>query len=89
MREITTEVFVSLSDADSVGAGTIYDPESITIRVVDEAAGPFLMIEGRSELGNDGGRDFAHCFALQTVDEINRFATLCIDLLRQAEKAGE
>lgn len=87
MRAITTEVFVSLSEPDAVGAGTIFDPESITIRVVDEAAGPFLMIEGTSELGAETGVSFEHAFTLQTVDEINRFAVICIALLRQAEKA--
>ena len=87
MRAITTEVFVSLSDPQSVGAGTIYDAEGVTITVVDEAGGPFLMIEGRSEL-SDSGRTFEHAFALQTVDEVNKFAVICIGLLRQAEKAG-
>lgn len=54
--------------------------QQIRVRVGDEAAGPYLIIEGL-----DGTSDCdAHCFYLSSEEEIDEFAQICKNILQQA-----
>ena len=82
MKAIYTECIVSLSDATDAGAGTTFDLHAAIIRVVDDAAGPYLMIGGRSDEQDD---NLARSFPLCTAAEIDQFAGICKAMLAQAE----
>ena len=82
MKRIYTECIVSLSHATDTGAGTTLDSHAAIIRVVDDAAGPYLMIGGRSIDEDD---NLARSFPLNSVAEIDQFAAICRARLAQAE----
>lgn len=68
---------------------TVYSDKRVYIRVRDEAAGPYLAIEGVNDDLQDG--DKATEFYLQSIKEIDEFAVTCKRILKKAqevEKSG-
>lgn len=76
MLAIPTEVTVIMN-----GDKAIYAAQTAIIRVMDEAAGPYLAIEGK----DDESTEHPHCFYLQSEKEIDEFAAICKKVLREAE----
>lgn len=79
MRAFTTEVTIAMTEDPR-----IFSPQVCRIRVLDEAAGPYLAIEGIDAEPDDEGHG-AHCFYLQSDAEIDEFAAICKRVLKEAE----
>jgi hypothetical protein len=79
---MTTEISIAMN-----GGNPIYGEHRVIIRVDDEAAGPYLVICGQNGDPQEG--ETGHEFFLCTEDEIDQFAKVCKDLLRQANEAAE
>lgn len=79
MRIIQTEFVASLSSPSEGGAGTVFDANAVTVRVEDEAAGPFLVVVGRMD-----GDEKPGSFVLESAADIDQFAAACKALLAQA-----
>ncbi len=80
LKAITTEQIIPLGEKRQF----IFDNVRCVLRVHDEAAGPFLSIEGQNDEPDDDGEN-PRQFFLCSHDEIDQFAAICHDLLRQAE----
>lgn len=78
MRVITTEQVIPLGQKRKF----IFDDVRCVLRVHDEAAGPFLSVEGQNDYPDNEYND--HQFYLQDHDEIDQFAAICHALLKQA-----
>lgn len=78
MKAIVTEVIIGMgSDPQR------FSPQTCIIRVMDEAAGPYLAVEGCDVDPSDEKN--THCFYLQSSAEIDEFAAICKRILMEAE----
>lgn len=80
MRIIQTEFVASMSSPSEVGFGTVFDANAVTVRIEDEAAGPFLVVCGRMD-----DEDKPGSFVLESAADIDQFAAACRALLAQAQ----
>ena len=82
MKTIYTEMIISQSPTSESGAGTVFDEDCIIVRVDDDAAGPYLVIHGRTSTRQDGSPVGTFCL---DETEIDGFAAACKALLAQAQ----
>lgn len=80
MKAVYTECSIVLN-----GGSPIYGAHRIIIRINDQADGPYLVIRG--ENGEPDVDETPHDFFLQSDAEIDEFARICKDMLRQAQVA--
>lgn len=64
---------------------TVYSTQRVYIRVHDQAAGPYLAIEGVND--KPDSEESATEFYFQTIEEINEFAKICRSILKKAQRA--
>lgn len=63
---------------------TVYSEQRVYIRVRDEAAGPYLAIEGVNDEVEEGQGE--HEFYLGSIGEIEDFAEICKTILNHAKR---
>ena len=76
MLYYTTEIIIPMGEQK-----TIFSAQRIVLRIEDEAAGPFLSMEGKDDEG-----DNPHAFYLCTEKDINEFSAICKKMLADANK---
>lgn len=79
LRAITTQQIIPLAG----GREDIFDPVRCVLTFHDEAAGPFIGVEGQNDEPDTECN--AHQFFLCSHEEIDQFAAICHALLTQAE----
>ena len=85
MVPIQTEIIVACGEHK-----TVFSAQRIRIRVFDQAAGPYLGVEGFDDDAEaDTGDGGPHCFYLETEAAIDQFSALCKQILKQANEAAE
>jgi len=80
VNAVYTECSIALSGSDPVVGGN-----RVIIRIGDHGGGPFLVIRG--ENGEPYEDETPHDFFLCTEDDIDKFAAICKNMLKQAERA--
>ena len=79
MKVLYTECAISMN-----GESPLYAEGRVTIRIDDEGGGPYLVIRGCNDGANDANS--AHDIFLQSDEEIDEFARVCKNMLRQANE---
>jgi hypothetical protein len=78
MKPIIERIIVSYGDNPAP-----YSAQRIIITLHDQAAGPYLAIQGVNDEPDKLEDENNHEFYFQSIEEVNKFASLCRRMLRQ------
>lgn len=78
MDKIVSELTIPLGPTKG-----IYSESTIKISIDDEGSGPYLVVRGENDEPTE--RETGHEFFLCSCNEIDEFAEICKEMLRQAE----
>lgn len=77
MKRIIERVVIPSEDE------TVFAANRIIITLRDQAAGPYLAVEGVNDEPDESGDENQHEFYFCTVEEIDEFAQICRELITQ------
>lgn len=81
MHVITTEKLVIMTDETP----HVFSAHRVKLRIDDQGAGPYLVIAGINDEPCEADCETGHEFYLCTVEEIDRFADICREMLLEAQ----
>lgn len=80
MQKIITEILIPMGEHKA-----LYSAYRCKIRVDDEGAGPFLAVTGENDEPDPAAKETGHEFFLTSMGDIDEFAQICRDMLKQAQ----